>query len=43
MLASGSEVRLTFVLTVFFSGFAGGASIVSIISGIKYRNREEKD
>ena len=43
MLASGSDVRLAFVLTIFFSGFAGGASLVSIISDIRCRNREEKD
>ena len=39
MLSTGSEVRLAFVLTVFFSGFAGGASVVSIISDIRCRNR----
>ena len=43
MLSSGSDVRLAFVLTVFFSGFAGGASLVSIISDIRCRKREEKD
>lgn len=41
MLSTGSEVRLAFVLTVFFSGFTGGASVVSIISDIKCRNREK--
>jgi len=43
MLSSGSDVRLAFILTVFFSGFAGGASLVSIISDIRCRNREKKD
>ena len=43
MLASGSEVRLAFVLMVFCSGFAGGASLVSLICNFKYRDREEKD
>ena len=43
MLSSGSDVRLAFILTVFFSGFAGGASLVSIISDIRNRNREKKD
>ena len=43
MLSAGSEIRLAFVLTVFFSGFAGGASLVTIIKDIKSRNREEKD
>jgi hypothetical protein len=43
MLSSGSEVRLVFVLTVFFSGFAGGASLAALICGIKHRNSEEKD
>ena len=43
MLATGSEVRLAFVLAVFFSGFAGGASLMSIISDIRCRNREKKD
>ena len=43
MLTTGSDVRLAFILTVFFSGFAGGASLVSIISDIRCRNREKKD
>jgi hypothetical protein len=43
MLSADSDVRLAFVLTVFFSGFAGGASLVSIISDIKCRNREKND
>jgi hypothetical protein len=43
MLSAGSDVRLAFVLTVFFSGFAGGASLVALISGLKNRNKEEKD
>ena len=43
MLYTGSEVRPAFVLTVFFSGFTGGASLVALISGIKYRKCEEKD
>jgi len=42
MLTADSDVRLVFVLTVFFSGFMGGASLVALINGIKRRNREEK-
>jgi hypothetical protein len=42
MLTLDSDVRLVFVLTVFFSGFAGGASLVALINGLKRRNREEK-
>ncbi len=43
MLSAGSDVRLVFVLTVFFSGFAGGAALVALISGIKQGKSEEKD
>jgi hypothetical protein len=39
MLSVGSEARLPLILTLFFSGMAGGASLVALIYNLKYRNR----
>jgi hypothetical protein len=41
MLTAGSDVRMVLVLTIFFSGFAGGASLTALISSLKHRNRED--
>ena len=43
MASTGSTVRIPLVLTIFFSGFAGGASLAVLISGLRYRKKEEED
>ena len=43
MLYTGSNVGPAFILTLFFSGFTGGAALAALITGIKFRNKEEKD
>jgi hypothetical protein len=43
MLSAESNTKMALVLTLYFSGMAGGASIVSLFCRLKYGKSEEKD
>jgi hypothetical protein len=43
MLSVGSETKLPLVLILFFSGMAGGASLVALIYNVKYRSRGDRN